>query len=331
MVVFGGYDGTRLSDVWTLSLAGSPAWSAVGVAGSLPDARNTHTAIYDPVRDRMVVFGGYGATSGLLNDVWALSLSGSPAWSALAPAGSLPTARYNHTAIYDPVRDRMVVFGGYDETAMTPAERYISDVCALSLAGSPAWSELAPAGSPPSVRSGHTAIYDPVRDRMVVFGGTDGNPFNDVWVFSLSGSPNWSALTPAGSLPSRRDGHTAIYDPVRDRMVVFGGYNDRNDVWALSLAGSPAWTELTPAGSPPPGRSDHTAIYDPVRDRMVVFGGYGLNDVWALSLAGSPAWSALAPAGSPPSARFRHTAIYDPVRDRMVVFGGLDLGLNNDV
>jgi hypothetical protein len=32
---------------------------------------------------------------------------------------------------------------------------------------------------------------------------------------------------------------TAIYDPVRDRMVVFGGYdggNRRNDVWALGWA-----------------------------------------------------------------------------------------------
>ena len=75
-----------------------------------PSGRSEHTAIYDPVRDRMVVFGGYDGT--LRNDVWALSLSGSPAWSALAPAGSPPSARYGHTAIYDPVRDRMVVFGG---------------------------------------------------------------------------------------------------------------------------------------------------------------------------------------------------------------------------
>ena len=52
-----------------------------------------HTAIYDPVRDRMVVFGGYDG-NGNRNDVWALSLSGSPAWSELTPAGSLPSARH---------------------------------------------------------------------------------------------------------------------------------------------------------------------------------------------------------------------------------------------
>jgi hypothetical protein len=122
---------------------------------------------------------------------------------------------------------------------------------------------------------------------MVVFGGGGASVYNDVWALSLAGSPAWSALAPAGSPPSGRYEHTAIYDPVRDRMVVFGGY-ELNDVWALSLAGSPAWSPLVPSGGRPSGRYGHTAIYDPVRDRMVVFGGLGnssLQDVWTLSWA----------------------------------------------
>ena len=43
-----------------------------------PPARYRHTAIYDPVRDRIVVFGGNSGSS-QYNDVWALSLAGSPA------------------------------------------------------------------------------------------------------------------------------------------------------------------------------------------------------------------------------------------------------------
>jgi len=330
MVVFGGWDGGPRNDVWVLSLAGSPAWSELAPAGSLPLARYAHTAIYDPVRDRMVVFGGWNGSA--RNDVWALSLAGSPAWSALAPAGSPPSARYFHSAIYDPVRDRMVVFGGIGAGL---GGGLGNNVWALSLAGSPAWSELAPTGSLPSARYAHTAIYDPVSDRMVVFGGSDGSPRNDVWALALAGSPVWSELAPAGTLPSARYQHTAFYDPVRDRMVVFGGRDGgyRDDVWALALEGSPAWSALAPAGSLPSARYGHTAFYDPVGDRMVVFGGWDggyRNDVWALSLAESPAWSALAPAATP-SARYSHTAIYDPVRDRMVVFGGWDGNYRNDV
>src|SRR5207245_666067 len=182
---------------------------------------------------------------------------------------------------------------------------------------------------------GPTAIYDPVRDRMVVFSGNDSSYRNDVWTLSMAGSPSWSALAPEGNPPSARYQHSTVYAPVRDRMVVVGGYDgdNLNDVWALSLAGSLAWTALAPAGSPPSARYSPTAFYDPVRDRMLVFGGYDSvyhNDAWALSLAGSPAWSPLAPAGSPP-ARYRHTAIYDPVRDRMLVFGGSDSLYRNDV
>ena len=47
--------------------------------GTPPIARYIHSAIYDPVRDRMVVFGGYGR-SGFRNDVWAL------VWDSPVPA-----------------------------------------------------------------------------------------------------------------------------------------------------------------------------------------------------------------------------------------------------
>jgi hypothetical protein len=213
----------------------------------------------------MLVFAG--------NDVWALSLSGIPAWTQLTPAGTPPPQ--GDAAIYDPVRDRVVGFGG-------------NGAWALSLSGTPAWTRLTTTGTPPAGRQGHTAIYDPLRDRMVIFGGYDGSwpRRNDVWALSLSGTPAWTRLTPAGLAPEGRVDHTAIYDPVRDRMVIFGGWDIYNDTWALSLSGSPAWTELFPAEKRPWWRSGHTAIHDAARDRMVVFGGgdfyVDYNDAWTL-------------------------------------------------
>jgi hypothetical protein len=76
---------------------------------------------------------------------------------------------------------------------------------------------------------------------MVVFGGFDvpnsPNQDNDVWALTLSGSPVWSQLLPGGTPPGAHENHTAIYDPMRDRMVVFAGVNhsgnDINDLWAL--------------------------------------------------------------------------------------------------
>jgi hypothetical protein len=316
MVVFGGYDGSRRNDVWVLSLSGRPTWIQLIPSGIPPPVRLHHSAIYDPVRDRMLVFGGFDGSA--RNDVWALTFSGDPAWSELITTGIAPPEPYGHSAVYDPVRDRMVVFGEQGGSS--------NDVWALSLSGTPAWSELVPSGTSPSSRSYHTAVYDPPRDRMVVFGGVDSSGYrNDVWAMAFSGSPSWSELTPAGNAPPPRSFHIAVYDPVRDQMVVFGGYGAHlNDAWALSLSGSKAWSELS-SGSPPFGRSRPTAFYDPVRHRMIVFRGVdwtGRNRVWALSLTGRPRWSELSPTGSGPPAGPDHTAIYDPVRDRMVVFTG---------
>jgi hypothetical protein len=44
------------------------------------------------------------------------------------------------------------------------------------------WLKLLPGGTPPTGRIDHTAIYDPVGNRMVVFGGLGGSGMlNDVW------------------------------------------------------------------------------------------------------------------------------------------------------
>ena len=329
MVVFGGGDASgRFNDTWALSLAGTPAWTEVLPTGAPPRARGSHSAVYDPVRDRMLVFGGLAGS--YLNDVWALSLAGTPAWTALSPTGTPPSVRAWHSAIYDPVRDRMVVFGGY--RTQTPS----NDVWELSLADTLTWKALVPAGTPPSGRYGHTANYDPSSDRMVVYGGYDGSLMrNDVWALSLAGTTAWTAMTPSGTAPSPRMCHSAVFDPLRGRLVFFGGYDGyaHNDVWTLALAGVPAWTALS---TPPSARTAQSAIYDSVHGRMVMFGGNGsagfCNEVWALSSAGAPNWVALTPTGTPPGARSHHSAIYDPVRDRMVVFGGWDGSLFfNDV
>ncbi len=274
-----------------------------------PTGRRNHTTIYDPVRDRLVVFGGHDDIRRA--EVWTLSLGSAPRWAFVAIPGPAPSARYQHAAVYDPVRDRMIVFGGDDG-------HLVNDVWALSLAGPMIWTELIPAGAPPPARYGHSMIYDPAADRLVVFGGkTATQPLADTWSLNLAGTPAWSPIAAAGAPPARYR-HSAIHDPVRGRMLVFGGNGDldRNDTWELPLSGDPVWTEI-PAAAGPSTREGHSAIYDPVRDGMIVFGGSGV-DCWFLRLHDAPEWSRL-PNGT---GRARHTATYDPVRDRMIVIGG---------
>ncbi|MEQ1832386.1 MAG: kelch repeat-containing protein [Candidatus Eisenbacteria bacterium] len=282
-----------------------------------------HSLIRDPVRDRLIQFGGTGP-NGNSNETCVLDQGGDPVWAVFpTPAASRPVARYGHSAVYDPVRDRMLVFGGNSTSGVR------NDVWSLSLSDPPNWTQPGTLGTPPPPRWGAAAIYDPVRDRLLIMGGnTSAGRLNDVWELALSGTPTWTQLTPTGTPPSTRWGHSGVYDAVNDRMLVFGGSTTpaSNQLWALSLAGTPAWTLLSASGTAPAARFGHAAEYDAANQRMLLFGGYDntnyLNDAWQLSLNGSLAWASLGALGPAPATRTGAPWVFDAPRNRLLLFGG---------
>ncbi|MBI5708734.1 MAG: hypothetical protein HZC42_00265 [Candidatus Eisenbacteria bacterium] len=334
MVVFGGTDGSYRNDTWVLALGSSPSWTQLVTAGTPPAPRRLHAAVYDSNRDRMVVFGGFDG--GYYDDVWALSLTGTPTWTQLAPTGPLPAPRADFDMVYDPVGDRIVAFGGYD--GVSPPANRRRDVWELTLSGTPAWHDITPVGGP-TARSGQRAIYDPVRQRMVVFGGYDVVMLKEVWALSLSGPAAWTNLAPSGTAPAPRADHAVLYDALHDRLVTFGGYDGPSsfaDVWALPLSGSPVWSHIVPSGSGPSACWGPTIVYDAASDRMVVFGGmvgaYPTGQLFGLNLSGTPLWDTVPSTPAPgPTARAMHSAILDPLRSREILFGGTDGSHLNDI
>jgi hypothetical protein len=194
--------------------ASSSADLPVAVRANLAQAA-TDSSLSPWQRDLMVHLARTGQTAGLDSAVvgdgpGVANLTSNPTidgtWTDL---DSIPPARFSCSMIRDPLRNRLVVFGG-----RVGAWSYFNDVRALSLGDSPAWADWTPRGESPSARAYHSAIYDPVRDRMVVFGGYDGSTgLNDVWTLSLLGTPAWTRLAPTGTAPCGRWTHAAIYDP----------------------------------------------------------------------------------------------------------------------
>jgi len=207
--------------VWSYSLRRMEGWSVTHVAGELPPPRWWAAQVYDRDRNRVIVHGGTGVGQ-LLDDTWQLSLDDPPTWSRLVTRGEGPKGMY-FAAIYDPVRRQMIVSGGYGPPLYGPRR----DVWALTLQGEPEWRRLSASGPQ---RAGHAATYDPVEDRMIVFGGgwedaDSWDTFNDVWAFSLAGD-TWRQLHAGGrsdDLPPRRAVASLTYDPVGHRLILVGG------------------------------------------------------------------------------------------------------------
>jgi hypothetical protein len=339
-LIFGGFGfqapdpGGLFREVWTLSLDGIPAWNPLEISGASPGERHSPQWGYDPARQRLIVFGGYGHhypgdPNAYLNDLWQLSLDGTPAWTELIPSGTGPTGRLAGASIYDPLRQRFVVFGGTVGASV--------DVWQLSLSGEPTWSILAADGAPPIAGYGMTTIYDPVRDRMLMFGGSTSDDYfgvhNQVWELTLSDSPDWRQLSPLGTPPSPRRTLTSLYDPLRDRMITFGGWdgmsNDTTsflgDTWALSLSGELRWTQLLPDGDTPIGRDAMTAAYDAKHDRLVVFGGWSgttmLGDTWFLDWGEASSAAVLMPsAQADPGVAHVHWGVQGATGTQAAVF-----------
>jgi hypothetical protein len=294
-------------------------WSIISPPQPLPPTPDQHVGIFDTTHNQMVVFGGFG----LVNATWALDLS-AMTWSQV-PASNPPSQRWGATAIYDPVADRLVMFGGYADG------QYSDELWTLPLHGAPAWTRAIKAISPqwPVGRLFQSAIYDPVRYRMIVFGGEDGPSLNDSWALDLA-TMTWSQLGPTGSLPSARYGHTAVYDPAGDEMIVYGGYGgEENGVYAMELGAFPKWRVVSATGPAPAWRTYHSAVLDTRQERMVMHAGVGSgfwSDTWQLSMGPNATWTQLQPNGAAEVARRLHNAIYDETNSRMTIFGGQGTG-----
>lgn len=184
---------------------------------------------YDSASDRMIVFGGFDlGTSRENDDTWAYDVDSST-WERMDPAQS-PTPRNYSAMAYDAGSDRVILFGG------APASGVLGDTWAYDYDGD-AWTELSPSTSPPA-RTYSGMVYDPKRDLIVLFGGsedTETAALSDVWEFDLE-SNRWTDVSPPDG-PGVRAWHAMAYDEETGTIVVFGGGESRSaytaETWLL--------------------------------------------------------------------------------------------------
>lgn len=126
----------------------------------------------------------------------------------------MPGARHLHAMTYDPVRDRLILFGGFDSVGTSAPRNQTWEATGQDLD----WTIRTPATNPPFTIAAHMT-YDEVRRRTVLLTQTTSGPEHWQW-----DGNNWTRVTPATPPPFG----PLAFDALRARVVCNG---DDELVW----------------------------------------------------------------------------------------------------
>lgn len=176
---------------------------------------------YDPVRGESILFSGLDRSQNRINETWSWN---GEEWKLLSEEG--PKSRGHFGFAYDPNHEQILMYGGFANIVTDDFWTWKNG----------AWRELRLPGPGPGRLSHFGMTYDAGADALYIFGGaTQTATFvsltNATWVWK---GGNWRQLSPAYS-PSERGKPAMGYDPVRKRIVLYGGVdadkNELNDTW----------------------------------------------------------------------------------------------------
>ncbi|MCI4335622.1 MAG: PKD domain-containing protein, partial [Thermoplasmata archaeon] len=277
---------------------------------------------YDPPSQRYVLFGGRNATGAPSNDTWEFAYGN---WTDLTPNLTLsPSPRWNASMAWDAADAYVLLFGGENQTAV------FNDTWQFN---GTAWSELAPARSPPPDFGGR--IVDDLADHAVeLFGGSGSLSggsagYNFTWNFTAG---NWTNITGtvSGTPPDPRIATAAAYDEADAVDLLYGGSAPTSS--SCSTTGY-TWTfangsyrNLSAAllSAPPAFLVSPMLAYDSAYAGVLLFGGAligacGASDQTWIFHAG--AWFNLTGSYGPPATEFAQLAA-NPTDDSALLFSG---------
>ncbi len=252
----------------------------------------------------------------------------SGSWSAVTTGGVAPSARYEHTAVWNSNQSEVIVWGG------TTGGSYLNDGGRYNPA-TDSWQTIT-AVDAPSVRQGHIALWDSNIERMIVWGGSDGvGSYLDSGGIYQSGGA-WTPISLVDQ-PVPRTKHTAVW--TGSQTIIWGGYGctdppvcgtlDYLQSGGLLDNGTNTWTmggTDTADGDLPAARSDHTAVW--TGTRMIVWGGESASGLLQSGGIFNPSgggggfnWLSMTTVGAPSPRKF-HTAVWDSTSNKMIIWGG---------
>jgi hypothetical protein len=274
-----------------LLLSTTPRRESLATQTTRPRIDFERTAVVlDAARGRALAFGD--DSIGQASDLWALTLTSSPAWSAVATTGAVPAARTSAVAALDSAAGRLFVTGGFSGTTIL-RDSYVLDLTAAT----PVWSRIDEAAPITETNRPQAASWDAGQSRLLLrlWSG-------DVWAFGPG--TGWTQLNPRSAAPPLGRGGRSmpdLYDPVARALLVVdvldvlaaASLEELQAVHALELPLDPlgGFKPVAAMNRPPRSSIDgrYPVAYDPKGDRIFVLVNWTYagraNEIWTLPLA----------------------------------------------
>lgn len=295
VILFGGMrvhasSSIYFNDIWTYSV-GENTWSLIQVPEA-PPPRGAPAMAYSPDHQQVILFGGMNSL-GRLDDTWAYDCS-KGTWTLLETENR-PQGRCDSAMVYDSLNEQFILYGGYGARSRLHDDTWIYDLNANT------WTEVKTESNPGKIY-GHSMVWDPVNDRVILYGGHLNSPISQLYVnntwFYYPQNCSW-AMQEMENTPHGRYWGAMSYDWDNMKLVYFnGGWGEgpHNETWILDLK-EEQWT-LLETEAKPCFRIQSRMVYIP-NHGFFLFGGADsqfnhFNDTWTLSLS-EETWTELHP------------------------------------
>lgn len=200
--------------------------------------------VYDAESKKVILFGGWILAEDFMyhNETFAYDPVLN-SWEQMNPE-IMPKERSEHMMVYHQTMDSVILLGGEFDRPEPEYGTWSYDY------NTDNWSLLEEENTPPD-RLNSAMVYVDSTDQIFLFGGISGGVgLNDMWVYDYSANA-WTELTPNGDVPGGRGFHAMAYDPVADKVVLFGGGTTNNpgefgnETWLYDPQTN-TWTNMTP-------------------------------------------------------------------------------------
>jgi Galactose oxidase, central domain len=236
VVLFGGQsviNDARSNKTWVLDGPTNNQYTWTDVSPQNPPSPRTASAmVWDSLLNKMVIFGGYGGSSGPndLSDTWTLQNSNATwSWSQISTTSN-PSARHSMAMAYDPAIGKVVLYGGSVYGNPQP----LGDTWTFDGQN---WVQVSTSSSPGPLLNA-SMVFDAADNIVILYGGNDGtNDNQQVWLFD---GTNWTQAT-SSSGPDNAYGCNG-QDFATDGTNIFyflpqGSFGQQAPVSQLSLQG----------------------------------------------------------------------------------------------